>query len=91
MGATDAGPGTGTPCAIRMADRKEEEAVVISVEDLARTLIDTNTFLETNTLGALDVPGIIPPAAGHQVGCRAIAGAGAEGVLQRRRSTAGPT
>ncbi|WP_225770894.1 hypothetical protein [Inquilinus sp. Marseille-Q2685] len=43
-----------------MADRKEEEAVVISVEDLARTLIDTNKFLETNTRGALDVPGIIP-------------------------------
>ena len=37
------GPGTGTPYAIRMADRKEEEAVVISVEDLARTLIDTRT------------------------------------------------
>jgi hypothetical protein len=54
------GPGTGTPYAIRMADRKEAEAVVISVEDLARTLIDANKFLETNTLGALDVPGIIP-------------------------------
>jgi hypothetical protein len=54
------GPGTGTPYAIRMADRKEEEAVVISVEDLARTLLDTDDFLETNTWGALDVPGIIP-------------------------------
>lgn len=62
------GPGTPNPYWIRTAGHKEEEAVVISAEDLARTLIDANTFLETNTLGALDVPGIIPPAAGHQVG-----------------------
>lgn len=54
------GPGTPNPYWIRTTTRKEEEAVVISVEDLARTLIDTDKFLETGTWGALDVPGIIP-------------------------------
>jgi len=59
MGATD-GTWNAEPYWIRTAGRKEEEAVVISVEDLARTLIDTNKFLETGTWGALDVPGSFP-------------------------------
>ncbi len=55
------GPGgTYNRYAIRMADRKEAEAVVISVEDLARTLIDTDEFLKTSTLKALDVSGSFP-------------------------------
>lgn len=55
------GPGgTYNRYATRMADRKEAEAVVISVEDLARTLIDTDEFLKTNSRGALDVAGVIP-------------------------------
>jgi len=54
------GPGTPNPYWIRTTTRKEEEAVVISAEDLARTLLDTDKFLEAGTWGALDVPGIIP-------------------------------
>lgn len=55
------GPGgTHNRYSIRMADRKEEEAVVISVEDLARTLIDTNVTLKTTTHGVLDLSGVIP-------------------------------
>ncbi|MGK9233838.1 hypothetical protein KXS07_20050 [Inquilinus limosus] len=54
------GPGTPSAYSIRTADRKEEEAVVISVEDLARTLLETDKFLGDSTRGALDVPGIIP-------------------------------
>jgi len=54
------GPGTGTPYAIRMADRKEDEAVVISVEDLARTLIDADNSLKTATRKTLDLSGVIP-------------------------------
>ncbi|MGL4967053.1 MAG: hypothetical protein ACRC67_37885 [Inquilinus sp.] len=54
------GPGTPNPYWIRTTTRKEEEAVVISVEDLARTLIDTNKFLKTSTLDALDLSGLIP-------------------------------
>ena len=54
------GPGTPNPYWIRTAGRKEEEAVVISVEDLAQALIDSDKSLSSNTWGALDVPGIIP-------------------------------
>ncbi|WP_026868626.1 hypothetical protein [Inquilinus limosus] len=54
------GPGTPSAYSIRTADRKEEEAVVISVEDLARTLLETDKFLGDSTRGAFDVPGIIP-------------------------------
>jgi len=55
------GPGgTYNRYSIRTTTRKEEEAVVISVEDLARTLIDTDSFLKTESLKALDLSGVIP-------------------------------
>jgi hypothetical protein len=43
-----------------MADRKEAEAVVISVEDLARTLIDADNSLKAATRKTLDLSGVIP-------------------------------
>lgn len=79
------GPGTGTPYAIRMADRKEAEAVVISVEDLARTLIDTDEFLETNSRGALDVAGVIPLLRDARSGAELLRELGLNGSYYTKR------
>ncbi|WP_429225293.1 hypothetical protein [Inquilinus ginsengisoli] len=74
-----------------MADRKEAEAVVISVEDLARTLIDADNSLKTVTRKALDLSGVIPLLRDATSGVQLLRELGLNGrYYTKGRSTVGP-